>query len=103
MPCCRASNFGCLRFPRFVLADELLGASVEPVRGLAPGCPAAIDWLALVMLGWRHRVEERLHGAVPHDFVDDSVARVHGGVRRWNYVHAIPRVCGAGLAAAGGG
>ena len=35
------------RLPRLVRADGLGGPSQSPLCGLAPGCPAATDWLAL--------------------------------------------------------
>ena len=38
--------------PRRVCVDGLLGKGASPTCGLAPGCPAATDWLALVMYPW---------------------------------------------------
>lgn len=43
----------CYGGPRRVRADGLAGPAEESTRGLAPGCPAAPQWLALVALCWR--------------------------------------------------
>lgn len=50
-----------------------------PLRGLAPRCPAATDWTALIMFGWRERVGRLVPGVTTHDYVDDWVAHMGGG------------------------
>ena len=47
--------------PRRVRADEVAGPECDPVCGLAPGCPAATDWLALlVFCSWSSAGNTRL-------------------------------------------
>lgn len=36
-------------FLRQICADGLAGEPLVPARGLAPGCPVATDWIALLM------------------------------------------------------
>lgn len=40
-------------FPHTVRADGVARAPRVPVRGFAPVCPAATDWMALLMYCWR--------------------------------------------------
>lgn len=63
----------CYGMPRRVRADGLAGAALRPVRGLMPGCAAAIRWLALVVTMCLARDIAAL-GAVPRDYVDNLVA-----------------------------
>ena len=59
--------------------DDCLGtARLQPTRGLAPGCPMATDWLALLMLCWRSRVLARGPEVVARDYVDDLVTTSAG-------------------------
>ena len=62
------------RLPRLVRADGLGGHAKAPLCGLAPGCPAATDWLALVMHCWAARVRVRAPGLVTRAYVDDLSA-----------------------------
>lgn len=64
-------------FPRLV-ADALPGAPQVPERGFAPGCPAATDWMALLMFCWRRNAEKRCPVAQAKAYVDDLVAHVTG-------------------------
>lgn len=66
----------CYGMRRRVRAD---GLALGVVRGLAPGCPAATHWPALVARCWAHEVAAR--GAAPRDYVDDLVAVCRGGGR----------------------
>lgn len=59
---------------RRVRADWLAGAAIRPLRGLAPGCPAATHWL--VALCWARDVVAL--GAALREYVNDLVALCRG-------------------------
>ena len=58
--------------PRRVCVDGLLGKGASPTCGLAPGCPAATDWLALVMYPWLARARARNADVGARVYVDDQ-------------------------------
>ena len=62
------------RLPRLVRADGLGAPARSPSCGLAPGCPAATDWLALVMHCWTARIRERAPALLTRAYVDDLSA-----------------------------
>lgn len=64
--------------PRHVRADGLAEPAHVPLRGLAPGFPAAPRWLALLMLCWREPVQRLAQQVVARDYADDLVARATG-------------------------
>ena len=70
------------RLPRLVRADGLGGEARVPQCGLAPGCPAATDWLALVMHAWVLRMRRCAPAVVTRTYVDDLSAftQEHGTV-----------------------
>ena len=43
-------------FPRRICVDGVASEERRPTHGLAPGCPAATDWLCLLIHCWRARV-----------------------------------------------
>ena len=43
--------------PRLVRADGVAGPTKRPTCGLAPGCPGATDWLALLVHLWKTKIE----------------------------------------------
>lgn len=57
---------------------RLVGRPVAPVRGLAPGCPAATDWMALIMFTSKQAICQSIPRAIARDCVDDLVAHVVG-------------------------
>jgi hypothetical protein len=65
--------------PRAVLLNGSIGPERRPVAGLAPGCPRATDWLALVIFMYT----KSLVGAVPNvasrPYVDDITSDVTTG------------------------
>lgn len=63
-------------FPRQVKSDGLAGEPGAPSRGLAPGCPAATDWMALLMYCWRRKAERLCPEAQARAYVDDLTAHV---------------------------
>ena len=63
--------------PRRVLYMGLASEEVHPTCGLTPGCPAATDWLALLMLPWLLRVR-RLNETKARAYVDDLTAWATG-------------------------
>ena len=69
--------------PRRVRAGGVAGPECDPSCGLAPGCPAATDWLALLVFCWKHQIQEvaksdeaqsQLADSEGRDYVDDMVA-----------------------------
>ena len=60
--------------PRLVRADGLGGEALVPCCGLAPGCPAATDWLSLVMHCWVCRVRASSPALLVRTYVDDLSA-----------------------------
>lgn len=64
--------------PRRVRAGGLAGPAHVPVRRLALGCPAAMHWLALLILCWRDPVRRLAPQVVARDFLDDLVAHATG-------------------------
>lgn len=64
--------------PRRIRADGLVGPAHEPVRGLAPSCPAATHRLALLILCWHDPVQRLGPRVVARDYADDLVARGTG-------------------------
>ena len=62
------------RLPRLVRADGLGGHARVPRCGLAPGCPAATDWLALVMHCWSARLRQQAPALITRTYVDDLSA-----------------------------
>lgn len=79
--------------PHFVVADGTSGDAVVPIRGLAPGCPAATHWLALLThclrgaLAWasRMRSTERVRRGLRSTH---SVACGVSGSGPWSRPHA---------------
>lgn len=69
---------GLQAIDRMLKADGLAGTPVAPVCGLAPGCPAATDWTALIMLMWKQAICQCIPRAIARDYVDDLVAHVVG-------------------------
>ncbi len=65
--------------PRAVLLKGSIGPERRPTAGLAPGCPRATDWLALVI----HMYTKSLVDAVPNvssrPYVDDITSDVTTG------------------------
>ena len=57
--------------PRRVLVDGMVGKPRRPVCGLAPGCPAATHWVALVMAPWLFRARRVAETARARAYVDD--------------------------------
>lgn len=47
-------------------------------EGLAPGCPAATHWLAMLILCWRDSMQRLAPRVVARDYVDDLVAHASG-------------------------
>ena len=62
------------RLPRLIRADGLAGPARSPCCGLAPGCPAATDWLALVMHYWTLRLREVAPALIERAYADDLSA-----------------------------
>lgn len=69
-------------FPRLVRSGGLGGEARVLVRGLAQGCPAATDWMALMMHGWRARVSQLVPVVRTRGDVDDLEAYIEGGAER---------------------
>lgn len=65
-------------FPHQVRAGGLAGQPRGPSRGLAPGCPAATDWMALLMYCWRVDAERGAPGTQARPYVDDLAAQPTG-------------------------
>ena len=59
---------------RRVCADGLLGKGASPTCGLAPGCPAATDWLALVMYPWLAKSRALNEQVSARAYVDDQTS-----------------------------
>eukprot|EP00972_Heterocapsa_arctica_P012669 1861444-Heterocapsa_arctica.AAC.1 len=57
--------------PRRIGFDSLIGEERRPSCGLAPGCPAATDWLALVMTPWLKRARAIACEVSARAYVDD--------------------------------
>jgi len=64
--------------PRTVRVDGLGGHALRPRCGLALGCPAATDWLALVAHVWRGRLRQLAPALSTCACVDDMVAYSSG-------------------------
>ena len=62
------------RQPRRLAVDGMAGVLRAPVCGLAPGCPAATDWLALVMSPWLFKARRLSVGVRARAYVDDLTA-----------------------------
>ena len=60
--------------PRLVRADGVASTSHKPSCGLAPGCPAATDWLALLVHLWKTKIAAVSDQSEGRDYVDDLVA-----------------------------
>ena len=60
--------------PRMVRADGVASAAHKPSCGLAPGCPGATDWLALLVHLWKARIAAVSDRSEGRDYVDDVVA-----------------------------
>ena len=64
IPACIARpTHAAYALPRRVVADGLAGRTRMPINGLAPGCPAATDWLSMVVYCWKQAVTTRVPDA----------------------------------------
>ena len=59
--------------PRCVKADGSASSPEPPTHGLAPGCPGATDWLAMLALCWTAPVTVLDDYNHARDYVDDLV------------------------------
>ena len=48
--------FHAYGLPRLVKSEGAASVPEQPTHGLAPGCPAATDWLALLVFCWKAKV-----------------------------------------------
>jgi hypothetical protein len=64
------------RQPRAVLLQGAVGPEKQPIAGLAPGCPRATDWLALVVYMFTSTLEAAYPGVRSRPYVDDITSEV---------------------------
>ena len=57
--------------PRHLKVDGAMGAVHVPTRCIPPGCPAAVDVLALIMMPWVVQARRTLDGCHARGWVDD--------------------------------
>jgi hypothetical protein len=62
--------------PRAVILDGMVANERSPTAGLAPGCPRATDWLAMVVHCYTVAAA-RLGPVRPRAYVDDITTEVH--------------------------
>ena len=59
------------RAPRHIKVEGAIGAPQAPVRCIPPGCPAAVDILALLTLPWIKQARRTHPASVARAWVDD--------------------------------
>ena len=69
--------------PRRVICEGLAGEVRVPTHGLTPGCPAATDWLALLMTPWLKTVRGQDIEGKGRAYVDDIVGWKAGQYCLW--------------------
>ena len=64
--------------PRHIKVDGAMGAARVPQRCIPPGCPAAVDVLALIMMPWVKQARLKHESSKARGWVDDLTWWGHG-------------------------